>query len=106
MQLQHLCQLYTQAWVQPLPVAAKTACAYAMAVQAMHKDPLSKAKTAFEGAYQKRGEFEDAPALQRVFTSFSDVADEMGTWSDRLYGPMRTAAHVTHLSAHAQEANA
>ena len=105
-QLHHLCQLYIQAWGQPLPVAAKTACAYAMAVKAMHQDPLSKAKTAFEGAYQKRGEFEDAPALQRVFTSFSDVADDMVTWSDRLYGPMRNAAHVTHLIAHTQEGNA
>jgi hypothetical protein len=87
-------------------VAAKTACTYAMAVQAMHKDPLSKAKTAFEGAHQKRGEFEDAPSLQRVFTNFSDVANDIRAWSDRLYGPMRSAAHVMHLTAHTQEVDA
>ncbi len=106
MHLHQLCQLYTQAWAQPLPVAAKTACTYAMAVKAMHKDPLSKAKTAFEGGYQKRGEFEESPSLQRVFTNFSDVANDMRAWSDRLYGPMRSAALVTHLTAHTQGVDA
>jgi exodeoxyribonuclease V gamma subunit len=106
MALQHLCHLYAQAWMQPLPVAAKTSCAYAMAVQAKHKDPLSKAKTAFDGAYQKRGEYEDAPALQRVFTSFNDVADHIHDWSDRLYGSMGSAAKVIHLRTHTQEVDA
>jgi exodeoxyribonuclease V gamma subunit len=102
-QLSQLCHLYAQAWVEPLPVAAKTACVFAMAAAAKHKDPRSKAKTAFEGAYQKRGEYEEAPALQRVFSSFRDVAEHLPEWSDRLYGPMRSAARVIHLSTHSQE---
>ncbi len=105
-QLLALCHLYAEAWTQPLPVAAKTACAYAMAVKAGHKDPLNKAKTAFEGAYQKSGELDNSPSLQRVFNSFSDVAPGMRDWSERLYGPMRDAATVIHLSTLTQEGDA
>ena len=105
--LQNLCDAYSQAWAQPLPVAAKTACAYVMGLAAEHKDPMGKAQTAFNGAHQKRGEYQDSSALQRVFNSFEDIAPTLGDWATRLYEPMHKAAKVIHLSAdHAEEADA
>jgi exodeoxyribonuclease V gamma subunit len=101
--LQDLCDAYVKAWAQPLPVAGKTACAFIMAVAAEHKDPMGKARTAFDGAHQKRGEYQDSPALQRVFNSFDDLADDLDTWAIRLYAPMRKAAKVIHLSTDSAE---
>ena len=95
--LQNLCDAYLQAWAQPLPVAAKTACAYVSGVAAQHKDPMVKAQTAFNGAHQKRGEYQDSPALQRVFTRFEDIEPTLADWAVRLYAPMLTAAQVIHL---------
>ena len=105
--LQNLCDAYLQAWEKPLPVAAKTACAYIMGLAAEHKDPMGKAHTAFNGAHQKRGEYQDSPALQRVFNSFEDIEPTLDHWAERLYKPMHQAAKVIHLSAdHAEEADA
>jgi exodeoxyribonuclease V gamma subunit len=97
--LQDLCAAYQEAWAHALPVAAKTACAYLMAVAAEHADPIAKAQIAFEGAHQKRGEYQDAPALQRVFNSFADIASALPHWAERLYTPMLSAAQVIHLHA-------
>ncbi len=105
-ELHTLCNAYLEAWAQPLPVAAKAACAYAMALQTEHKDPLGKAKTAFEGAHQKRGEYKDSAALQRVFTRFHEVADALPAWAERVYAPMLKVAKVTHLNAETKEADA
>jgi exodeoxyribonuclease V gamma subunit len=102
-QLQDLCYAYQDAWAQPLPIAAKTACAYWMALKGDGKDPMAKAKTTFDGAHQKRGEYQDSPALQRVFNRFDDVADALPAWAERLYAPMCSAAKVIHLS---EDANA
>jgi exodeoxyribonuclease V gamma subunit len=101
--LQDLCDAYVEAWAQPLPVAGKTACAFIMGVAAVHKDPMGKARTAFDGTHQKRGEYQDSPALQRVFNSFADLAESLDTWAIRLYEPMRKAAKVIHLSANSAE---
>ena len=90
-----------------MPVAAKTACAYLMGVHGGHKDPHGKAQAAFEGGFGKRGEYQDAPALQRVFDNFGQVEDGLHTWPQRLYEPMLKAAKVIHLNAdHAEEADA
>jgi exodeoxyribonuclease V gamma subunit len=107
-QLQDLCDAYQSAWAQPLPIAAKTACAYWMALKGDGKDPMAKAKTTFDGAHQKRGEYQDSPALQRVFNRFDDVADALPAWAERLYAPMCNAAKVIHLSEddNAQEGQA
>ena len=102
--LHKLCDTYLQAWAQPLPVAAKTACAYVMGLAAEHKDPMGKAQTAFNGAHQKRGEYQDSPALQRVFNSFEDIEPTLADWATRLYEPMFKAAKVIHLSADSVEA--
>jgi exodeoxyribonuclease V gamma subunit len=61
--LQNLCDVYLEAWSQPLPVAAKTACALVMGVYGGSKDAMGKAQTAFNGTHQKRGEYQDSPAL-------------------------------------------
>jgi exodeoxyribonuclease V gamma subunit len=100
-QLQDLCDAYQAAWAQPLPIAAKTACVYWMALKGDGKDPLAKAKTTFDGAHQKRGEYQDSPALQRVFNRFDDVADALPAWAERLYAAMHNAAKVIHLDAQA-----
>jgi exodeoxyribonuclease V gamma subunit len=97
--LQDLCEAYLEAWAQPLPVAAKTACAYVMGLASEHKDPMGKAQTAFEGGFNKAGEYKDAPALQRVFNRFEDIQASLGPWAQRLYAPMQQAAKVIHLSA-------
>jgi len=108
--LQDLCDAYLEAWAQPLPVAAKTACAYLMGVHGDHKDPQGKAQAAFEGGFGKRGEYQDSPALQRVFDNFEQIKDGLDTWPERLYEPMRKATKVIHLNAdsadHAEEADA
>ena len=105
--LENLCNAYASAWAEPLPVAAKTACAYLMGVHSDHKDPQGKAQAVFEGGFGKRGEYQDSPALQRVFDNFSQIEDGLDTWPERLYEPMRKAAKVIHLSAdHSEGANA
>ncbi len=97
--LQNLCDAYLEAWAQPLPVAAKTACAWVMGMYGGSKDPMGKAQIAFNGAHQKRGEYQDSPALQRVFNSFEDIEATLPHWAERLYQPMLQAAKVIHLSA-------
>jgi exodeoxyribonuclease V gamma subunit len=105
--LQDLCDAYLDAWAQPLPVAAKTACAWVMGVHGGSKDPMGKAQAAFEGGFGKSGEYADSPALQRVFTSFEQLEANLTHWATRLYEPMCKAAKVIHLSPdHAEEADA
>jgi exodeoxyribonuclease V gamma subunit len=105
--LQELCDAYLEAWAQPLPVAAKTACAFVMGVYGGSKDAMGKAQAAFEGGFGKSGEYTGSPALQRVFTSFEDVEADLNHWATRLYEPMFKAAKVIHLNAdHAEEADA
>ena len=105
--LQDLCNAYLEAWAQPLPVAAKTACAFVMGVYGGSKDAMGKAQAAFEGGFGKSGEYTGSPALQRVFTSFEDVEADLNHWATRLYEPMFKAAKVIHLNAdHAEEADA
>jgi exodeoxyribonuclease V gamma subunit len=101
--LQNLCDAYLQAWAQPLPVAAKTACAFVMGVFGGSKDAMGKAQAAFEGGFGKSGEYADSPALQRVFTSFEDVEASLNHWATRLYEPMFKAAKVIHLNADSTE---
>jgi len=108
--LQDLCDAYLQAWAQPLPVAAKTACAFVMGVYGGSKDAMGKAQAAFEGGFGKSGEYTGSPALQRVFNSFEDVEADLQDWATRLYEPMFKAAKVIHLNAdsvgHAEGADA
>jgi hypothetical protein len=68
---------------------------------------MGKAQIAFNGAHQKRGEYQDSPALQRVFNSFEDIEATLPHLAECLYQPMLQAAKVIHLSAPlAEKANA
>jgi exodeoxyribonuclease V gamma subunit len=96
--LQDLCDAYLEAWAQPLPVAAKTACAFVMGVFGGSKDAMGKAQVAFEGVFGKSGEYIGSPALQRVFNSFEDLEASLNHWATRLYEPMFKAAKVIHLN--------
>jgi len=64
---------------------------------------MSKAQTAFQGAHQKRGEYQDSPTLQRVFTSFEEMQASLNHWATRLYEPVFKAAKVVHLRADSTE---
>jgi exodeoxyribonuclease V gamma subunit len=97
--LQDLCDAYLEAWAQPLPVAAKTACAFVMGVYGGSKDAMGKAQAAFEGGFGKSGEYTGSPALQRVFTRFEEMEAGLNHWATRLYEPMLKAAKVIHLNA-------
>ncbi|WP_281789391.1 exodeoxyribonuclease V subunit gamma [Limnohabitans sp. INBF002] len=101
--LQDLCDVYSEAWTQPLPVAGKTACAFVMGVYGGSKDAMGKAQAAFEGGFGKSGEYTDSPALQRVFTSFEEMEASLNHWATRLYEPMFKAAKVIHLNADSTE---
>jgi len=97
--LQDLCNAYLEAWAEPLPVAAKTACAFVMGIHGGSKDPMGKAQAAFDGGHHKDGEYKGSSALQRVFNRFEDVQEGLPQWAIRLYEPMLKAAQVMHLSA-------
>ena len=109
-ELQDLCEAYREAWAQPLPIAAKTACAFVMGVHGGSKDAMGKAQAAFEGGFGQRSEYTDSPALQRVFTGFEELEAGLAQWATRLYEPLFEAAKVIHLSAnradHAEAADA
>ena len=100
--LQDLCEAYAQAWAQPLPVAAKTACAFVLAApiegQEEGQDRLAKARAAFESAHQRKGEYAQSTSLQRVFDGFDDIAQGLQTWAERLYAPMLHAAEIKALN--------
>ena len=105
-ELQNLCDAYPLAWAQALPVAAKTACAYLVALHADHKDPFGQAKATFEGAHAKPSEYKNSATLQRAFNQFDDIAEDLPKWAERLYAPLMRAAQVIRLNAQTTEGNA
>lgn len=102
-QLQQLCDMYLEALTHPLPVAAKTACAYWTHSHDQEADPLAKARTVFEGTHQRPGEHEQSPALQRVFQNFEDLAPHLHVWAERLYAPIYQMAQVLQRETHLQK---
>ena len=101
--LQQLCEVYTEAFTHPLPVAAKTACAYWTHCHMPHADPVAHARTVFEGTHQRPGEHDQSPALQRVFQGFDDLTAHLHGWAERLYAPMHEMAQVVQLDMHRLE---
>ena len=102
--LSELVSLYALAWQQPLPVARKSACKYIslLATQDLSDDNIEQRNTAalhaamqvFEGSHQRTGEFSESASLQRVFNEFSDIADALPHWADRIYGPIAKHAQI------------
>lgn len=92
-ELHNLVTLYQEAWAKPLPVARKTACAFAM-TQHTSLDPastdaaLQAAQHVFDGNRNLRGEYESSTTLQRVFKSFADLQNELPDLAERVYGTM------------------
>jgi exodeoxyribonuclease V gamma subunit len=104
--LQRLLQVYQQAWVQPLPVACKTASAYLHAqIQALQqgdsekapKDPHDAAQLIFEGGSQAPGECEENVYLARAFVGYDDIKSTLPELAQALYGDL--IAHV-QISVH------
>lgn len=109
-ELQNLAALYQEAWVQPLPVARKTACAFLAAhPRSQEEDPtawdaaLQTAQQVFDGNRNLTGEYESSTALQRVFNSFDDVKNALPAMASRLYGTMvRNARLLSAAPSHAE----
>ena len=93
-QLQHLVELFNQAWLTPLPVARKTACAYLTAQRLQEAHPLNKAAQKFTGNRRQKGEFNESASLQCVLQHFDDIAPTLPDWAERLYGSMLDAAQL------------
>jgi exodeoxyribonuclease V gamma subunit len=101
--LNRLLRVYAQAWVQPLPVACKTAWTYLMTAQRNSaleatgkpvKDPHEEAQKVFEGG-QFGGERAESAYLQRAFESYDDLNDDpsegLPYWAEELYGDLLVA---------------
>jgi exodeoxyribonuclease V gamma subunit len=114
-ELQNLATLYQEAWQHPLPVARKTACAFAMAYhthpnegeeQAKLKAALQAAQHVFEGNRNLTGEYDSSATLQRVFHGFADVQEALPHMADRLYGAMVKHARLLSAAQAHEEADA
>ncbi|WP_310628268.1 exodeoxyribonuclease V subunit gamma [Limnohabitans sp.] len=109
-ELHNLVALYQEAWTKPLPVARKTACAFAMALHTSHEEDPAKLATAmqaaqhvFDGNRNLTGEYDSSTTLQRVFNGFADLQDALPDMAERLYGTMVKSAR---LLSHAQTTDA
>lgn len=78
---------------EPLPVAPKTAFAWLDALPKGEDRAREAARTVFESAYQRSGEVDETPALQRAWPDFDRlVADgRFTTLVNRLYRPLHEA---------------
>ncbi|WP_180130573.1 exodeoxyribonuclease V subunit gamma [Rhodoferax sp. BLA1] len=101
--LSDLGQAYAQAWVQPLPVACKTAWAYLLAERQNQalvaagkaaKDQHEATRDAFEGG-QRGGERAESAYLQRAFASYDELADALPHLAQQLYGELLAQAEVS-----------
>jgi exodeoxyribonuclease V gamma subunit len=101
--LNRLVRVYAQAWMQPLPVACKTAWTYLVTLQHNSaqeaagkpgKDPHEEAQKTFEGG-QFGGERAESSYLQRAFERYDDLSDGLGGglphWAEELYGDLLAA---------------
>jgi exodeoxyribonuclease V gamma subunit len=102
-ELQTLVTLYQEAWQRPLPVARKTACAFAMALHTAQEPSASEAalhaaQQVFEGSRNRTGEWQESTTLQRVFESFADLEHDLPAMAQRLYGAMVKHAQLLNAS--------
>jgi exonuclease V gamma subunit len=104
--LHDLMHLYQQAWLSPLPLPSKTACAYVLALHnnrasassgSPHSQALSEAKKIFHGSRFYKGECQTSAYVQRVFTQFEDMdIDMFSTLANHVYGPMLQACQAVN----------
>ena len=99
--LADLVAVYRQAWQQPLPLACQTACAWLMATHApsgalkpvdeVNDKAHAAALQAFEGDFNRPGEWHASTCLQRAFPEFENLWPDLPMWAERVYGPMLQA---------------
>jgi exodeoxyribonuclease V gamma subunit len=99
--LADLVAVYRQAWQQPLPLACQTACAWLMATHApsgalkpvdeVNDKAHAAALQAFEGGFNRPGEWHASTCLQRAFPEFENLWPDLPMWAERVYGPMLQA---------------
>ncbi|MBF7730735.1 exodeoxyribonuclease V subunit gamma [Pseudomonas sp. N040] len=89
-QLQDILQCWAAGMCQPLPLACKTAFAWLAAADSDADKAMDEARKAFEGAYQRRGEVQDSPALRRAYADFDALcADgQFARLAEQLYGAL------------------
>jgi exodeoxyribonuclease V gamma subunit len=119
-ELQNLVTLYQEAWLKPLPVARKTACAFVMAMPAHQEEKnqdknqntnaidiaLQAAQVVFDGNRNLTGEYESSTSLQRVFHGFADLQSKLPDMAERLYGKMVKSARLLSAAKATEEADA
>jgi len=119
-ELQNLVTLYQEAWLKPLPVARKTACAFVMAMPAHQEEKnqdknqntnaidiaLQAAQVVFDGNRNLTGEYESSTSLQRVFHGFADLQNELPDMAQRVYGAMVENARLLSAAKATEEADA
>lgn len=90
--LQDWLAAYRAAWSRPLPVTCQAALAYLQALpagdegQEAEDQALAAARTAFEGGFQRPGEWERSAYVQRAFERFDEIEAELPHWAQQLYG--------------------
>lgn len=101
---------YREGWARPLPATCKAALAYlqqrqskADGVASMDGTPevtateeaaLGKAREAFEGGFQRDGEWQQSAYVQRAFERFDEIETEFPHWAQLIYGPLVKEARV------------
>ncbi len=96
--LARLVKAYRQAWIEPLPVACKTAWAYVQTQAAnavlppdkFPKNPHEAARAVFDTQPGARfpGEWAQSAYLQRAFASYDEVLEGLPHWAQELYGDL------------------
>ncbi len=92
--LHDLMLLYQQAWVSPLPLPLKTACAFVLENNRPKKSnkpstAIAETKKVFHGSRFYPGECQTSAYVQRVFPRFEDMdLDLFASLAERVYGPM------------------
>jgi exodeoxyribonuclease V gamma subunit len=85
--LQELCALYWEGITRPIPFFPASALAFTEAEFSGNKDPLKKARLAWEGGYQMTGEREDE-AIALLFRESDPLNEEFIELATRVFGPL------------------
>jgi len=85
--LEDLCALYWEGLARPIPLFPMSALAFAEAELSGYKDPLRKARSAWEGGYQMAGEKDDE-AIALIFRDADPLDEEFMELARRVFGPL------------------
>ena len=110
--LARLVTAYQAAWLQPLPVACKSAWAYlqtqrkndrlaADGTDKEPKDPHEAAALVFNGEHYK-GEVEESAYLARAFADYEDIEEGLPHWAEVIYGDLAQHVRVGQVAVKAE----